>query len=48
MDELENVDGFSGFNDFICCFNLLRGKKTDDEDDDVRRFSGKFKVSFID
>ena len=44
MDELENVEGFSVFNDFISSFPLLRGKKTDNEDDELRRFSGKFKV----
>lgn len=43
MDELENIPGFNAFTDFMQSFNLLRGKKTDDEDDEVRRFSGKFK-----
>ncbi|XP_047127073.1 otoferlin isoform X2 [Hydra vulgaris] len=46
LDELENVEGFSGFNDFLACFNLLRGKKTEDEDDELKRFSGKFKGNF--
>ena len=44
MDELENLEEFGGFNDFIASFKLLRGKKTDDENDEIRRFSGKFKV----
>jgi len=43
MDELENREEFGGFNDFLATFNLLRGKKTDDEDDEERRFSGVFK-----
>lgn len=47
MDELENIPGFNAFTDFMQSFNLLRGKKTDDEDDEVRRFSGKFKVTFL-
>ena len=43
---LEDVEEFGGFGDFMCSFNLLRGKKTEDEDDEERRFSGKFKVWF--
>ena len=43
--ELEEVEEFDGFNDFMKTFVLLRGKKTEDEDDEQRRFSGKFKVS---
>ena len=31
----------------MCSFNLLRGKKTEDENDEDRRFSGRFKVSRI-
>ena len=42
---MEDVDEFGGFGDFMCSFNLLRGKKTEDEDDEDRRFSGRFKVS---
>ena len=45
MDELENVEEFGGFTDFIRTFNLLRGKKTDEDDDEIRRFSGRFKVT---
>ena len=44
--ELEEVEEFGGFHDFMSTFVLLRGKKTDDEDDEERRFSGKFKVHF--
>jgi len=40
------LEEFGGFGDFMCSFNLLRGKKTEDEDDEERRFSGRFKVSF--
>ena len=45
LDELENIDEFGGFNDFMCSFDLLRGKKTDDDEieDAIRRYSGKFK-----
>ncbi len=43
-NELEEVEGFDEFNDFMETFPLLRGKKTDEEDDEIRRFSGKFKV----
>eukprot|EP00794_Sanderia_malayensis_P004873 gene4873-5512_t len=41
--ELEDVEGFDGFHDFMKTFELLRGKKTEEEDDEIRRFSGKFK-----
>lgn len=41
--ELEEVECFNGFNDFMATFDLLRGKKTEDEDDLQRRFSGKVK-----
>ena len=39
------MEEFDGFNDFMKTFNLLRGKKTEEEDDLERRFSGKFKVT---
>ena len=44
---LEDVEEFGGFGDFMCSFNLLRGKKTEDEDDEERRFSGRFKVGLV-
>ena len=45
MQELEEREEFGGFTDFVRTFNLLRGKKTDDdeEEDALRRHSGKFK-----
>ena len=46
-EALEDVEEFGGFNDFMASFNLLRGKKTEDEDDEERRYSGTFKVIFI-
>ena len=45
--ELEEVECFNGFNDFMATFELLRGKKTEDEDDLQRRFSGKVKVILV-
>ena len=45
--ELEEVECFNGFNDFMATFDLLRGKKTEDEDDLQRRFSGKVKVIVV-
>ena len=46
MTELEELEEFGGLLDFMKTFNLLRGKKTDDEDDEERRYSGNFKVIF--
>lgn len=45
MDELENRVEFGGFTDFMCGFDILRGKKTTDDDveDHLRRYAGKFK-----
>ena len=45
MDELENIEEFGGFRDFMISFDLMRGKRVDDDDhaDHKRRYSGKFK-----
>ena len=44
--ELEFVDEFNGFNDWLHSFPLYRGKKTSEDDDDDHRIVGKFKVDF--
>ena len=36
---------YNGFNDWLHSFNLLRGKKTSEEEDDELRCVGKFKGS---
>lgn len=41
--ELEKVDKFRGFNDFILTFPITRGKTDDDEDEDDN-VVGEFKV----
>ncbi|XP_066910478.1 otoferlin-like [Clytia hemisphaerica] len=41
--ELEDVECFSGFNDVLHSFVLLRGKSNGNDDDDERRIFGKFK-----
>ena len=45
LDELENISAFNGFRDFTISYDLMRGKRIDDDDDAdfSRRFSGKFK-----
>ncbi|CAB4005702.1 otoferlin-like isoform X4 [Paramuricea clavata] len=43
--ELENVEDFNNFNDWLHSFSLYRGKKTSEEDDDEHRVVGKFKGS---
>ena len=45
--ELENVQDFNGFKDWLHTFDLYRGKKTGNETDDDSRVVGKFKVSII-
>ena len=42
--ELESVKEFESFAEWLHTFNLLRGKKTTDEEDDDSRLVGKFKV----
>ena len=42
--ELEQVRQFNGFRDWVHTFDLLRGKKDEDEDDEFLRIAGKFKV----
>ena len=43
--ELEKVEEFGGFTDFLDTFVLTKGKRsTDDGEDEARRFRGKFKV----
>lgn len=45
--ELEAAREFEGFAEWLHTFNLLRGKKSYDEEDDDSRLVGKFKVSNI-
>ena len=42
--ELENVSEFGGFQELLHTYDLLRGKKVDDEENDSLRVTGKFKV----
>ena len=43
--DLEDVAEFAGFEEYFETFPLFRGKKSlDDEDDEVARLSGYFKV----
>ena len=42
--ELENVPEFNGFKEWLHTFELYRGKKTGDAEDDESRIVGKFKV----
>ena len=44
--ELEQVREFGGFKDWAHTFDLMRGKKDEDDDDDYSRIAGKFKVYF--
>ena len=44
-NELEAQSEFSGFTEWLHTFELLRGKKTGDAEDDESRVVGKFKVS---
>lgn len=44
--ELEEVPDFEGFRDWVHTFHLYRGKKTDDEEDDMNRVVGSFKGTF--
>ena len=44
-DDLENRSEFSGFSEWVQTFDLFRGKKLGDDDDDLTRLAGKFKVS---
>ena len=41
--ELENVPGFEGFAEWAQTFPIYRGKKVDDDEDDLNRMVGKFK-----
>ena len=42
--ELESQAEFNGFREWLHTFELFRGKKTGDADDDDSRIVGKFKV----
>ena len=42
--ELEAVNDFNGFKEWLHTFELYRGKKTGDAEDDESRVVGKFKV----
>ncbi|ELU05062.1 hypothetical protein CAPTEDRAFT_184805 [Capitella teleta] len=42
--ELENIPEFGGFEELLHTFDLLKGKKTNDEEEDCARLSGKFKT----
>ena len=43
--ELESVPEYNGFKEWLESFQLLRGKRTGDENDDERRIVGIFKGS---
>ena len=43
--DLESVPDFNGFKEWLHTFELTRGKKTGDIEDDESRVVGKFKVS---
>lgn len=43
-NELEKVTDFKGCEEWVQTFDLYRGKKVDDEEDDSLRVSAKFKV----
>lgn len=45
--ELEAQPEFSGFKEWLHTFELYRGKKTGDAEDDESRVVGKFKVIII-
>lgn len=45
--ELEAQSEFNGFHEWLHTFELFRGKKTGDSEDDDSRVVGKFKVSFF-
>ena len=44
-NELESQSEFNGFREWLHTFELFRGKKSGDIDDDDSRVVGKFKVS---
>lgn len=43
-NELEQQPEFNGFKEWLHTFELMRGKKTGDAEDDESRVVGKFKV----
>ena len=43
--ELEALSEFNGFKEWLHTFELYRGKKTGDAEDDESRVVGKFKVT---
>ena len=45
--DLEAVSDFNGFKEWLHTFELYRGKKTGDSEDDESRVVGKFKVESI-
>ena len=45
-NELESQPEFNGFREWLHTFELFRGKKTGDVDDDDSRIVGKFKVPY--
>ena len=44
-NELESQPEFNGFREWLHTFELFRGKKTGDVEDDDNRIVGKFKVT---
>ena len=44
-NELESQDEFEGFTEWLHTFELLRGKKSEEEFNDESRIVGKFKAS---
>lgn len=45
--ELESQPEFGEFHEWLHTFELYRGKKTGDSEDDENRIVGKFKVPYI-
>lgn len=45
--ELEAVPEYDGFKEWLHSFDLYRGKKTGDDNEDENRVVGTFKVIFI-
>ena len=46
-NELEAQTEFGGFKEWLHTFDLYRGKKTGDSEDDESRVVGKFKVATV-
>lgn len=43
-NELESQSEFTGFSEWLSSFDLYRGKKTGDDNEDENRIVGTFKV----